>query len=68
MAALTGSVEDVSVMEGRLFRGEPVTIVGGRIETARLLESLASELSAAPRACRAASCSHSTRSRGTSAT
>jgi hypothetical protein len=47
MAALTDSVKDVTVTEGQLFRREPVTVVGGRIDTARLLGSLASTLSGA---------------------
>jgi hypothetical protein len=47
MAALADSVENVSVVEGQAFQGEPATIVNGRLDTAGLLRSLASELQAA---------------------
>lgn len=47
MAVLSESVEDVYVVEGKSFHGEPVTVVSGRVDTARLLTEFASELGAA---------------------
>jgi hypothetical protein len=47
MASLVESVEEISVTQGKVFRGEPATFVTGRIDGARLLGSLAADLAKA---------------------